>query len=295
MKVLIVDDNVAIREIIAEILTVDGYEIRQAATVEDAYREIEGFRPDITLLDTVVEGKSMIGFVDSLDESSGTKIILLVSGKEQIPKDTPLIIGVVKKPFKSSEILEAVRGQSSLPKEKTETVKKEKFRIRDLGKSKSVSIPAEVEGTSAFGKSFVIYEDSPNRIYDLIRDFGGKGYELQIITSDRTKTVADKVNVDAKYVGITQRPKDGYITYNKLGSIMSEVMKHVAGGHMPAVVFDDLSKLVEVNGLNPVLTMIYQIVTSTQGKCALAISVKETLLTDKDKQLLSKYMERYDQ
>lgn len=295
MKVLIVDDNVAIREIIAEILTVDGYEIRQAGTISDAVREIEEFRPEITLLDTIVEGRSTIGFIDSLDESFGTKLILLVNGKEQIPRDTPLIIGSIKKPFKSSDILDAIRGHGKIPKDKIDPIKKERPKIRFISKTKPVVVPDEPEGVTKFGKSYVVFEDSPNEIYNLVRFFSSNMCDIKVVTAERKKTIADKINAPSvDFIEISQKPREGCILYNKLGSLMHAVMDFITESTTsPVVVFEDLSKLVEVNGLNPVITMIYQILTSAGKRCTIAISIKETLLTDKDKQLLFKFMEPY--
>ena len=131
MKVLIVDDNSAIREIIAEILTVDGCEIRHAADTAAAEKEIEGFRPDVTILDSTIGGRSTLDFANGLDRDCGTKIILIVSGKDSIPRDNPLIIGAIRKPFRSSEILEAVRGQrDDMAQEEQPSSKKDRSRFR---------------------------------------------------------------------------------------------------------------------------------------------------------------------
>ena len=50
MKILIVDDNIAIQEILGEILTVDGYEIDKVGTVSEAVDRLGSFRPDALIL-----------------------------------------------------------------------------------------------------------------------------------------------------------------------------------------------------------------------------------------------------
>ena len=88
MKILIVDDNIAIQEILSEILTVDGYEIDKAGTVAEAVDMLDSFRPDALLLDSQVDGESGLKVLDALPEDSDIRAIILTRGKETIPKDT---------------------------------------------------------------------------------------------------------------------------------------------------------------------------------------------------------------
>ncbi len=297
MKVLIVDDNVAIREIIAEILMVDGYEIKQVGTVEGAYDEMEQFKPDIIVLDIVVEGKNMVNFIDSLEEDCETKIILLVNGKEQVPKDTPLIIGSVKKPFKSTDILELVRNQKAKEVESkvSKPVKESwtsKFKL--FGKSNASKAEESDDNGPVMGKSYIVFEDIPSGVYSLATSFKRKECEMLVFTTDRTKGVTDRIGKNITVYGLTQRSKTGCIEYGRLGTVMSLINDHISKSVNPVVVFDDLTKVIEANGINPVLTMIYQIVSGMNRKGSMIISVKESLLTEKDKLLLFRYMEQYE-
>ena len=81
MRILIVDDNIAIQEILAEILTVDGYEIEKAGTVSDAIDKLDSFHPDALLLDSQVGGESGLKVLDELPEDSEVRAIILTRGK----------------------------------------------------------------------------------------------------------------------------------------------------------------------------------------------------------------------
>lgn len=50
-RLLIVDDDVSTTETFAQILTLEGYEVRTAATAESGLREFESVHPDAIILD----------------------------------------------------------------------------------------------------------------------------------------------------------------------------------------------------------------------------------------------------
>ena len=129
MKILIVDDNIAIQEILAEILTVDGYEIDKAGTVSDAIDKLDSFRPEIILLDSQVGGDSGLKVLDELPDDSEIRAIILTRGKEILPKDTPFIKGYIQKPFKSEEVTEKVRALGEEMDLKRSKDKKFKFKL----------------------------------------------------------------------------------------------------------------------------------------------------------------------
>ncbi len=56
-KILIVDDEKEIRDLIRETLSVDRFEILESATGEDAWEQILNENPDLVLLDILLPGK----------------------------------------------------------------------------------------------------------------------------------------------------------------------------------------------------------------------------------------------
>ena len=49
--VLVVDDDIGIRELLSEILTEEGYEVKEAADAREARLLYEQYRPQLVLLD----------------------------------------------------------------------------------------------------------------------------------------------------------------------------------------------------------------------------------------------------
>lgn len=292
MKVLIVDDNVAIQEIIAEILTVDGYETDLAGSKEEAIEKLSSFKPDVILLDSIVKGESGLSILNEFNEDSDVRVIVLTNTREQLPKDTPFIYGFIQKPFKSSDILEKVRSLSTESELKHLKGKKSRFKIF----SKAAPEKPDTDLDLRFGKSYVIFENEPDLVYKVTLSYVSKNCDILVVTSGRIKSVTERfkdVHIDT--LGLSPKPRLGYIELSRLGTLMKEVNNFIDSKQRPVVVFDDLEQIIDVNGLNTVLTMIYQIINGGTKKTAtLIVSTKEDHLTDKDRELLLHDMELYE-
>ncbi|MGN0098087.1 MAG: response regulator, partial [Candidatus Methanomethylophilaceae archaeon] len=74
MKVLIVDDNVAVQEIIQDILLHEGYakaDVKCVSSVDEAVSRIGDFQPDIIMLDTWVGDEDGLRVVSRCRENLG--------------------------------------------------------------------------------------------------------------------------------------------------------------------------------------------------------------------------------
>lgn len=298
MKALIVDDNPSVIAILAEILKIDGHEVYTAATWDDAKRELEIKKPDIMFLDSIVNQVSMISFVDELDENINTRIVLILNGKEQVPRDTVLIVRSIKKPFNSTEVLEAVKFVGGGCVECSREVKKKKSRkFRFWMSSKDGSEPVEKiisEDDVVIGRSYAVFEDVPNKIYELASKFITCAGDILIITSERKKTVENRVTSDnCTVMPLSRTSRSGYTDIKALGTLLFDVMQFIDGSRKPVVIIDDLGQLIVNNDLNTVLTFIHQMYTGTEKQFTLGISVKESMLTEKDKSIIMGYMELY--
>ena len=318
-KVLIVEDNDAIREIIAQVLDIDGCETRKASTLEEAAKEIDSFKPHITILDTRMPGGAL-NFAQGLDPDCGTKVILILSGKEEIPKDSNIIVGGFHKPFKSSDILDAVRAQrEDMKAERTSGTKdRPRFRFFFLGKSKTQEPQEEPDdGGLMFGKNYLVLEDSPSDVYEAVRMMAVHNCDIFVITADRPKSVKDRfesksflktlrggnsdegspeeesVKTTYKVTGLAPREREGYMDVSRLGTLMAEIMNHAKTSVRPVIVIDNLTYIIESNNMNLALTLVYQVMTSLQMRSSVIVSVRESILTEKDKNLLLSRMELY--
>ncbi len=295
MKILIVDDNIAIQEILAEILLVDGYDIDKAGTVSEAIDKLDSFRPDALLLDSQVGGESGLKVLDALPEDSEIRALILTRGKEVIPKDTQFIKGYIQKPFRSSEVTEKIRALSEEMDIKRSHERKFKFKLFSR-QPKQVS-EEEIAG-ARFGKSYVIFENEPSSVYKLAWYFMTKECSVMVITTGKVKSITERFKNDegmsVKVLGLSIKARIGYVEMSKLGTVMDQIKKFISENDKPVIVFDNMEPIIDTNGLNNVLTMIYQIINGAVKKTSsLVVSTGENSLTDKDKELFLHDMERY--
>jgi len=114
-KVLVVDDDVEIVELISDILTRDGrFEIRTASSGYEAGMATEQFRPDLILLDYMlpdVNGNVVCQTIRSNPEFENTRIIIVSGVIKQEEIDQLLKSGAqdfLKKPFSITELTDKV-------------------------------------------------------------------------------------------------------------------------------------------------------------------------------------------
>jgi len=83
-RLLIVDDDVSTTETFAQILTLEGYDVRTAATAESGLREIESGHPDAIILDLRMPFINGLGMLYRLraGESHRQTPVVIVTGDQ---------------------------------------------------------------------------------------------------------------------------------------------------------------------------------------------------------------------
>ncbi len=116
VRILIVDDEPAIREMLAMILVRGGFEFSEAADAPEAQAQIARSRPDLILLDWMLPGVSGIDLARRLKANPSTQelpIIMLTARTEETHKVQGLDLGAddyVTKPFSPRELVARVRA-----------------------------------------------------------------------------------------------------------------------------------------------------------------------------------------
>ncbi len=115
-KILIVEDELAIREIVAMTLSHEGYEIIETDKVSSAFESLNTLIPDLIILDWMMPGLSGLDFTKRLKKSPKTKhipIILLTAKSGEADKVDALNAGAddyVTKPFSALELIARVKA-----------------------------------------------------------------------------------------------------------------------------------------------------------------------------------------
>jgi len=115
-KILIVEDEPAIRELIAVNLRHAGYKVSEAETAEAAHTLLDASLPDLVLLDWMLPGQSGIEFARKLRAEARTAklpIVMLTARAQEGDKLQGFDVGAddyVTKPFSPRELLARVRA-----------------------------------------------------------------------------------------------------------------------------------------------------------------------------------------
>lgn len=113
-KVLIVDDERNIVTALEFLLQKNGYEVRVAATGEEALAQLDAFRPDLVLLDVMmpkVSGYEVCQRVRSRPDWQGTKIVMLSAKGREVEVSKGMSLGAdlyVTKPFSNTELVATI-------------------------------------------------------------------------------------------------------------------------------------------------------------------------------------------
>lgn len=112
-KILIVDDDENICEVINMYLLSAGYETRKCHNGKESYGMFEDFKPDLVLLDIMLPGMDGVEVLKLIRKNSEIPIIMLTAKGDTFDKVLALELGAddyVVKPFEPKELLARVKA-----------------------------------------------------------------------------------------------------------------------------------------------------------------------------------------
>ena len=130
-RVLVVDDDTALSEMIGIVLRGEGFEPSFCADGDQALEAFRASRPDLVLLDLMLPGKDGIEVCRQIRAESGVPIVMLTAKSDTVDIVLGLESGAddyVPKPFKPKELVARVRARLR----HTEQPKPELIEIGDL-------------------------------------------------------------------------------------------------------------------------------------------------------------------
>jgi two-component system, OmpR family, response regulator len=105
-RVLIVDDEPHVRQLLADFLTTVGDEVAAAATGEEALEVVPIFQPDVILTDMVMPGLSGADVLNALRRAGVTVPVILISGQPiTMPEG---FFALLRKPFDLRKLAEVI-------------------------------------------------------------------------------------------------------------------------------------------------------------------------------------------
>ncbi|WP_022871861.1 MtrAB system response regulator MtrA [Nesterenkonia alba] len=113
-RILVVDDDEALAEMIGIVLRNDGFEPTFCATGDGALEAFRASDPDLVLLDLMLPGKDGIEVCREIREEADTPVIMLTAKSDTADVVRGLEAGAddyVPKPFKPAELVARVRAR----------------------------------------------------------------------------------------------------------------------------------------------------------------------------------------
>jgi len=110
-KILVVDDEPTVREVVAQYLVRDGYEVRELDRGDLVADAVAEFHPDLIVLDIMLPGASGLDFLRNSGRDR-VPVILLTARVEESDRVLGLELGAddyISKPFSPRELVARVR------------------------------------------------------------------------------------------------------------------------------------------------------------------------------------------
>jgi DNA-binding response OmpR family regulator len=171
-KILVIDDDANIRELLKLCLLKENYEVITAKSGQDGLASFKIFKPDLVLLDIIMPDKDGTKVCREIREISSAPIVIISAKSEEIDKVLCLELGAddfVVKPFSAKEVSARIktilrRTQNVVKEPDIEYIKLEHFEISLMNyqlKLKNIVIdtpPKEIE-------LLYFLASNPNRVF----------------------------------------------------------------------------------------------------------------------------------
>ena len=116
IKVLIVDDDLTLREMYAERMKVEGYDVHIAKNGDEGIQLAKDVKPDVVLLDIMMPGTNGFGVLESLQKDPTTEKIpilmlsaLIQEENKTKSKDAGATGYIVKSESTPAEVIEKIK------------------------------------------------------------------------------------------------------------------------------------------------------------------------------------------
>jgi two-component system, OmpR family, response regulator MtrA len=113
-RVLVVDDDAALSEMLSIVLRNEGFDSRVCPSGDTAMAQFRDYRPDLVLLDLMLPGKDGIDVCREIRAESGVPIVMLTAKSDTVDIVVGLESGAddyVVKPFKPKELVARIRAR----------------------------------------------------------------------------------------------------------------------------------------------------------------------------------------
>ncbi len=137
-KILIVEDEKDIRDLICHHLDKAGFQTSVAKDGQEAFRKIQEFRPHLIVLDLMLpemDGKELIKLLKARPDTQSIPVVMLTAKSEEVDRIIGFELGAddyIPKPFSPRELVLRVNAVLKRGGQKGESAADSKIKIGDL-------------------------------------------------------------------------------------------------------------------------------------------------------------------
>lgn len=191
IKILLVDDEPSILQLISAYLAPDGYQVITATDGTSGMQAILTEKPDIVVLDVMLPGMDGIEILSRIRRESNVYVILLTAKTEETDKIVGLSVGAddyVTKPFSPKELV--ARIKSAIRRLNTKPNGEEKLIFGDLQIDTAAHIVTYqgkvIDLTAIEFNLLVVLAENPGRVFtreQLLEKVWGTSYfgEIRVV------------------------------------------------------------------------------------------------------------------
>lgn len=205
--ILIVDDEVKLREMIRVYLTQEGFRIVEASNGRDALFVARHEKPDLIILDLMMPEMSGLDFMRAYAKEINDPVIMLTAKVDDHDKIVGLELGAddyVTKPFNVRELIARVRA---VLRRAQKTIEHEVLRVADIMLNRTtvtVTVAGNlVELTKSEFELLAAFMSSPGQVFsrlDLLEHTSGDAFEGYERTIDvHIRNLRAKIEPDPKH------------------------------------------------------------------------------------------------
>ena len=208
-RILVVDDELKIVELVSDYLKRSGYEVLTAHDGESALQKVQREKPDLIILDLGLPIIDGLDVTRSIRQSSVAPIIMLTARSDESDKLIGLELGAddyITKPFSPKELVARVRAvfrrMETYQEKQRETISVKDLRL-DIPRMRVTAQDREIEElTPTEFKLLAALAASPGRIFtraqllDVIHGVAFESYERAI--DAHIKNIRRKIEIDPR-------------------------------------------------------------------------------------------------
>lgn len=135
-KVLVIEDEANICNLLDTILTTNGYQVVMEGTCNDGIMMMRSYVPDLVILDLGLPDKDGLEFIKAIRQSDTTPILVVSARSNENDKVLALDLGAndyITKPFGNAELLARVRAAlRNRRSSEVEGIVEGKFHLHDM-------------------------------------------------------------------------------------------------------------------------------------------------------------------